>query len=75
MRLFAQALVGLSLDFYAFPEGNISFNILGGIFGGWVIPSGILIDLPIYFNVVVAGSALPRTAGVSVAFLEILLVD
>src|SRR6478672_11301404 len=64
-----------SLDFDTFPEGDVSFNVFGGIFGLGIVPSSVFINLSINFNRVITGNAFPGTGGVSVAFFEILLVD
>ena len=61
--------------FDAMPEGDIACNILCCLFGGWVIPGGIFIDLVIDLYIVVTREALPGTGRMRSAFFEVCAVD
>src|SRR2546425_1703669 len=66
---------GLGLHLDAFPEGDIASDVLGGVLGRGVIPGGVLVDLAVYFHVIVTGLALPRAGRVRCARFEVLTFD
>jgi hypothetical protein len=51
-------MTGLSFDFHAAPEGNVSGDAAGSRFRLWEIPSGIGVDRAIDDHVKMAGDAL-----------------
>src|SRR6267143_1265462 len=45
-----------------FPKSDASFNFFGGVLWFGIIPSGVLIHLLAYYNMVITGLSFPRTA-------------
>src|SRR6266513_3869036 len=65
----------LDLDAHALPKGDTVFDFGGcGLWFG-VIPGGIVIPNAIHFDMIVLGSALPRTDRVVIAGLEKFFFD
>src|SRR5678815_5823981 len=50
-------------DRHAFPECNVTLDVVGGGFGRGVIPCRVFIDLAIDDDIVVTGGALPSAHG------------
>src|SRR5918999_773745 len=57
------------------PEGNVIGNIPGCLLWLRIVPGGILVDLPVYLNVIIAANALPGTSSMGFTLLEIFAVN
>ena len=72
IRAFLRLLL---FDFHAFPEGYPALDLLGGLFGVGVVPSGVFVLLPVHAERIVAGLAFPGAGSVGNAVFKKLLFD
>jgi hypothetical protein len=75
MRPFKIQAGGLVLDFDTLPEGDVTRDLLSGIFGRRIIPGRVVVGGAIDLNVVVARQPLPVAGGVHITGAEILALD
>src|SRR5471032_161331 len=68
----ADSAMASALHVDAAPEGDVIFDLLGGVGRRRVVPRRVVVDLAVHGHAVVAGLALPRTDAGVVAGLQVL---